>query len=335
MFPMARAEELTLQEIYQRNLEASGGREKLSGIQNFSFETGSTRSVVSASGNLKIITGKEPVITEIILVKGNEVRKNSLSGLSEVGDPQKSVFQTLGKFYAGIFSLLRFENELEYEGMKSYGLEKYHQLSTAKPGPVRVDFFLRPDDFRVKRLVFHGLTPEGDKYELSYDYPTFEEIEGLKVPLTWFVSQVGARGELIEVSAIKINRPLPEDFFDSLEVNIGKVEVSPGLLRGNVLDVSSSRFGLTITTNFTQEDIKKAGLETGDRLSFAMSGTEYELAFYLSARELPPMSQLAGGAKVMTGAPRSATYVIQFFGVAKSEMTQHLEPLMPIEIRKK
>lgn len=332
----AIAQEPGLKEILQKNIDASGGREKLALVQNFSFVTGDTKVVASASGDLKLITGKEPVVTEIILVKGERIRKNSFTKVTNVDEPQRTIHQTLGKLYAGLFSLLKFEGELKNEGVKSYGLERLYHLTSATPGGVRVDFYLRTDDFRLKRLVFHGSTAEGDRLEISYDFSPFENVEGLTIPPSWFVSQVGTRGDLIELSEAKINLALPEGFFGDLEVNIGKVEVSVGHLRGNVLDTSSSRFGLTITTNFTPSDIETAGLRTGDKLSFLAGGEEHELVFYASARDFPPRDELAKGARLMTFPARGGqTYVIQFFGGDWSQLASQLKPLAPIEIRKK
>jgi len=330
------AQELSPKEIIQRNIDASGGREKLSQVQNFSFITGNTKAVASASGDLKLITGKEPVITEVILVKGGRVRKNSFQKVTDVDEPQKTIHLTLGKLYAGLFSLLKFEGELKSEGVKSYGPERLYHLTLAKPGAVRVDFYLRTDDFRLKRLVFQGSTAEGERLEINYDFPPFEDIEELTIPPSWFVSQVGTRGNLLEISAVKKNIPLPEGFFETLEVNMGKVEVSAGHLRGNVLDTSSSRFSLTITTNFTSKDIETAGLRTGDQLSFVAGGEEHELVFYSSARELPSRGELARGARLMTILPWGGeTYVIQFFGGDWSQMAAKLSPLAPVEIKKK
>ncbi|MBM3285354.1 MAG: hypothetical protein FJY81_05725 [Candidatus Aminicenantes bacterium] len=336
LFAGAGGAELPLKDILQKNLEASGGAERLEQVENFAFKTGDRRSVVSAAGDLKLITGKDPVVTEIILVKGSDVRRNSFDGITELGDPQKAAYQTLGLLYAGLFSLKKFEGRLRLEGMKTYGPERLYHLTTAKPGAVRADFFLRADDFTLKRLVFQGVTPDGDKYEVNYDFAPFEEIEGLMIPPSWFISQVGTRGNLVELSEARTNQPLAGDFFDSLEINIGTTEVSPGLLKGNILDTSATRFGLTITTNWRKEDVEKAGLRTGDRLAFLAGGSEFELVFYASARELPPQNELAGGARLMTFPPRGGdTYVIQFVGTDTAEIATKLEPLAPAEIKKK
>lgn len=329
-------QELSLKEIFQKNLDASGGREKLGQVQNVSLTTGNTRVVASASGELKLMTGKAPVVTEVILVKGDSVRRNSFQRKSDVGEPEKTVYQTLGKLYAGLFSLLKFEDQLKHEGVKSFGPERLYHLTMAQPGPVRVDFYLRTDDFKLKRLVFHGLDSEGDSYEVNYDFAPFEDFEGLPIPPSWFVSRVGARGNLIEASEVRTNVPLPDDFFENLEINIGSVEVGEGRLRGNVLDASASRFGLSMTTNFTPKDVEAAGLRTGDKLSFRANEEEVEVVFYASARELPPRNELAGGARLMTLPGRGGeTYVIQFFGGDWSEFASKLAPLTPIELKKK
>lgn len=328
--------ELSLKDIIQKNLGASGGTAKLEQIQNFSFRMGSTRSVVSASGELKLITGKDPVVTEIILLKGDRVQKNSFNVITEVDNPQKTIYQTLARLYAGLFSLKKFEDQLKLEGVKTYGPEKLYDLTMAKPGALKVDFFLSAEDFCLKRLVFGGLTPEGDKYEVNYDFAPFEEIEGLKIPASWFTSQVGARGNLAEIAEVRINQPLAEDFFARLEINIGTIEAAVGVLKGNVLDTISSPYGLTITTNWTRKDIEKAGLQTGDKLAFLVDGVESELVFYASARELPPQNELAQGARLMTIPPRGGdTYIIQILAIDSTEIAARLKPLAPIEIRRK
>jgi hypothetical protein len=336
LFPGASDVKLSLKEIIQKNLEASGGTERLGQIQNFSFRTGGTRSFVSARGELKLVSGEEPVVTEIILVKEDGVRKNSYNTVTEITDPQKTVYQTLARLYAGLFSLSKFEDQLKLEGVKTYGPEKLYYLTTTKAGALKIGFFLGAEDFCLRRLVFQGLTPGGDKYEVNYDFAPFEEVEGLRIPLSWFSSQVGTRGNLVEVTGIRINQPLAKDFFARLEVNIGTTEAAAGVLKGNVLDSSSSPYGLIITTNWVRKDIEKAELRTGDRLALLVNGIESDLIFYASAKEMPNQNELARGARLMTTPPRGGeTYVIRFLGVDSSEIASKLKRLMPIEIKKK
>jgi hypothetical protein len=333
--PSSAGEDLSLKAIVQKNIEASGGRDKLGQVQNLSFRTGDTKFVVAASEGLKLSTGKDPVVTDVILVKDGRVQRNSYNTLTDIADPEKGVYLTLARLYAGLFSLLKFEEELKLEGLKSFGPEKLYHL-TAKSGAITVDFFLRPDDFCLKRLVFRGATSDGDTYEVNTDFGPFEAVEDVKIPFSWFNSQVGTRGSLAEVSEVKLNQPLPGDFFSELKVNVGATEAGPGQLKGNVLDLNSSTYGLTVTTNWRKNDIEKAGLRTGDKLLFLAQGVESELTFYATPGEVPNRSELAQGARLMMPMPRGGdTYVIQFIAVDTAPIASKLKPLTPIEIRKK
>jgi len=334
--PASAGEDLSLKAMLQKNIEAVGGSEKLSQVQNLSFKTGNTRFVVAAGGELKLSTGKDPVVTEVILVKDGRVQRNSYNTATEISGPEKTVYLTLARLYAGLFSLWKFDGQLELEGLAAFGPEKLYHLTLAKPGAVKVDFFLRPDDFRLKRLVFQGKTSDGDIYEVNTDFGPFEAVEGFNMPLSWFSSQVGTRGNLAEVTEVKLNQPLSGDFFSELKVNVGTTEAGPGQLKGNVLDFNSSPYGLSVSTNWRKNDIEKAGLRTGDKLSFMLEGVESEVAFYATPGEIPNQNELAQGARLMMPMPRGGdTYVIQFIAVDTAQIASKLKPLMPIEIRKK
>ena len=327
--------DLTLKDLMEKNIQAVGGREKLSLIRNISFKTGGTRYTAAPTGELKMTTGKEPVITEATLVQGDSVRRNSFQAVSELSGIPKAVNLVLAKLYAGVFTLKKFEKELTFHGLKSYGPEKFYLL-TAKSDPLSVDFFLRADDFCLKRLVFRGATPEGDKYEVNYDFGPFEDAEGLKIPLTWFSSQVGTRGTLAEVSEVKINQLLDPDFFAKLEVNIGTAEAGPGRLKGNVLDFGGSPAGFSITTNWTRSDVEKAAFRSGDKLAFGGEGFAEELVFYASPTELPSQEILAKGARFLAPSPRGGEiYIIQFIAVDAAQLASKLKVLAAIEITKK
>ncbi|MGB7294847.1 MAG: hypothetical protein WBC70_04590 [Candidatus Aminicenantales bacterium] len=116
--PSSAGEDLSLKAMVQKNFEASGGREKLSQLQNLSFRTGNTRFVVSAKGDLKLSTGKDPVVTEVILAQDGRVRRNSYNTITDIPDPEKTVYLTLARLYAGLFSLVKFEGDLKLEGLK-------------------------------------------------------------------------------------------------------------------------------------------------------------------------------------------------------------------------
>ena len=326
---------LSLKDIFEKNILASGGREKLAAVKSLSFRTGGTRSIVSAAGELKVVSGRGAVATEVILVRDGKVQRNSFGTVTEVTGPQQVIQQTLAGLYAGVFSLLKFEGRLESAGLKTYGPAKLYDL-TMKAGPLRADFFVNADDFFLKRLLFQGRTPEGDTYEVNYDFAPFEEQQGFFLPLSWFSSQVGTRGNLAELTEVEFNPPLDESFFKSLEVNIGTTEAAPGVLKGNVLDFNSSPFGLTITTNWTRKDIEQAGFRTTEKLTFLIEGTEAELDFYAAPNEIPGPDVLSKGARFLAPAPRGgATFAIQLVAVDTASLAAKLKPLVPISVKKK
>ena len=334
---MAAAQDsLSLKDILRKNIEASGGKAKLAQVKSLSFRTGTTRNVVSPAGELKIISGRDPAVTEAVLVAGGKVVRNSYGVLSEVTGPQATVHQTMAKLYSGLFSLARFEGRLELAGVKSFGPEKFYHLTPKAPaGPVAVHFYIRADDFLLKRLVFVGTTPEGDKYEVNYDFAPFEEVEGLTLPLSWFVSQVGTRGNLTEMSEVKTNVALDKGYFAKAETNIGRTEVSPGQLKGNVLDWNASPFGLTIVTNWTRKDIDAAGLRTGDKLILLVDEDQYEIAFFSQSSELPPRNELAKIARLLAPMPRGGeTFAIQVIGGEGEPIAAKLTPLTAISVKK-
>jgi hypothetical protein len=326
---------LPLKEVLRKNLEASGGKARLSQVKSLSFKTGGTRNVASSAGELKILTGKDPAITEVILVSGDKVRRNSLNATSEITGFQKTVYQTLARLYAGCFSLARFEGQLKLEGLQSFGPAKLYHLTPKVQDPAAgVHLYLNSDDFCLKRIVFQGKTPEGDKLEINYDFAPFEENEGLRLPLTWFASQVGTRGNMTEVTEIKTNLPLEKGYFAKLEINAGKTEAAPGQLKGNVLDINASPFGLAIATNWTKADVEKAGFKTGDKLVLLVDEDEYELAFYAQPNEMPPPNELAKGTRLLAPASRGGdSYSVLMIG-GEAGLTAKLKVLAPISVKK-
>jgi hypothetical protein len=326
---------LSLKDILEKNLQASGGREKIAQVQNVAFKIEPARYVSASTGQLKILSGKDPVITDVILVTKDKVQRNSFNNITELTGIQKAVYETMAKLYAGLFSLQQFAGQLKFEGLKSFGPEKFYQLST-KGDPLKVDFFLRADDFLLKRIVFRGVTPEGEKYEVNYDFAPFEQAEGCLIPLSWFSSQVGTRGNLSELTDVKVNQSLESGFFAKLEVNIGTVTAAPGSLKGNMLDFNTPPNMLSIVTNWTKKDMEQAGLKTNDLLTLTVEGVESELVFYAAANELPPQNVLSQGARILAPAQRGGeTFVIQFIASDITQIAPKLKVLGPIEVKKK
>lgn len=323
---------LSLKEIIEKNLKASGGREKLNQTQNISFQTGESTYYVDSKGRMKISIGKEPVITEVFVVGHDNMQRNCFNKITEIKGLEKARYEALAKLYSGLFTLLRFEGELSYQGLKTFGpLKLYH--FTTKVRDLKVDFYLNQDEYTLKRLVFESHTTEGDKYEVNYDFGPFEERDGVKLPGSWFTSQVGTRGTLSELRDLKMNLPLDKDFLSRLDVNVGQVEIAQGSLRGNIVEFSSrGKDQLMISTNWTSDCIERAGFKALDRLILLVEATEIELTIHTA---ILPREALVPGAKIMSPSPQGENYLIYLLSPEIAQILEQLKPLLPIQIRKK
>ena len=326
----------SLKDILAGNLASAGGRAVLDRVRNLSFEAGGDRYVVSRNGELKILRGREPVVTEVVLATLGGARRNVYGTVGEVTGPEKAVYEVLAGLYAGLFSLEKFEERLALKGLETFGPEKlYHLACSSAIGGCDVDFFVRPQDFRLKRLVVRGSTPEGDVFEMNTDFPPFEEAEGLSMPMSWFQSQVGTRGMLVEVTDVKTNLPLEKGYFSELEVNMGTTEARPGFLAGNVLEVRRSRGGTMIVTNWTQKDVELAGFKTGEELKLTLGDEGREAAatavFYAEPESVPAPGEAGGRPCLIAPGPRGGpTCVIRPGGPEGSRLAGSAQPLTPL-----
>ena len=102
----------SLKDILRKNLEASGGKAKLAQVKTLSFRTGGTQNVVSSAGELKVLSGKAPSSPRPSWSPAARSSGTRSAFMSEVTGPQATVYQTMAKLYAGLFSLVKFEGQL-------------------------------------------------------------------------------------------------------------------------------------------------------------------------------------------------------------------------------
>jgi len=330
--PSFSQSEATVTELVTKNIQAAGGAEKLASLKNFSFKAGPRTFYLSSAGQMKILTEmKKPIVTEVILVDNDKVQRNCYNNISEFVGLQKATYQTLAKLRSGLFTLARLKDDLEYGGLKAFGPKKHHLLKT-KVDELEVEFYLDSEEYRIERIVFKGYTPGGDKFEINHDYGVYQEIEGFYIPSSWFGSQVGTRGELIEVSDVTFNQTLAEDFFSTLEVNVGEVKIEAGGLSGSVVEVVFRRGLLMIGTNWTSQCLQKAGFKTNDKLILSAGGQEIDIEFFESQ---PPRNDLGPGAKIMIPNRSDENYLVYLWSEEFKDLTETLSPLSPIQVKKK
>ena len=322
--------DLSIKDIVERNIQAAGGKEALSKIKNYSFTHDLKTYYMETSGLMKLTDGKEPVITEVILVEEEKVKRNCFNKLSELAGFEKATYQCLTQLRCGLFTLLNFKNQLELKGLQNFGPKKLYMLTT-NVGELNVEFYLDSDEFTLKRLVLKGFDASRGKYEVNHDFGPYQEINGIKIPSSWYSSQVGTRGREYGISDVKINSPLDEDFFSSIEVNVGEVKIAEGALSGNIIESSFRRNMLQISSNWTDECIKGAGFKAEDKLILQIGDKEIEIDFY---EAFPPRETIGPGSKFLVPSQGSENYIIYLISPEYKQLLEEIEPLLPIRVKK-
>jgi hypothetical protein len=323
---------LTVNEIVEKNIQAAGGKKNLAKVKNYSFKNGLTTYFMSTKGMMKQTEGKEPIITEVILVGNSKVKRNRFNNVTEFTGLEKSTFQCLAQLRGGLFTLATFKDKLKFKGLKNFGPKKYYMLTTHMDG-LEIEFYLDSDEFTLRRMVLNGFDPVQGKYEVNHDFGPYQDIEGVKIPSSWFNSQIGTtRGSSFLISDVKINQALGKNFFNKLDVNVGKVKIQKGALSGNVIEFRFRRDRLQIATNWINEFIKKAGFQAGDKLILQIGGMDLEIDFYASQ---PPRGTIKPGAKYMIPNFRGENYFIILGKEENEQLSEKLESLLPIRIKRK
>ncbi len=321
---------LSVKDIVRKNIQAAGGAEALSKVKNYYFKHDLRTYYMATSGLMKLTDGKESVITEVILVEEDKVKRNSFNKITELAGFMKSTYQCLAQLRGGLFTLANFEDQLEFKGLKSFGPKKHYMLTT-DIGELKVEFYLDSDEFTLRRLVFKGFDQSQGKYEVNHDFGPYQEINGIKIPSSWFSSQVGSRGSNYGISDVTINPPLDEDFFSSIDVNVGEVKVAEGALSGNIIESSFRRNMLQMSTNWTDECIKGAGFKAKDKLILQMGDKEIEIDFYES---FPLTETIGPGSKFLVPNQSSENYIIYFISPEYKQLLEEIVPLLPIQVKK-
>jgi len=322
----------TVKEIVEKNIQAVGSMEKISKIKNFSFKDNGTVYYLSPESQMKMTSGKAPVITEVILVDQASAKRNCFNKISDFGPFIEQTFQIRARLYSGLFTLVNFKDDLKYQGKRRFGPKVYHLLSTQSKD-LEIEFYVDTEDSLLKRIVFRGHNPDFGKYEINHDIGPFQEVEGLKIPSSWFGSQVGTRGSTHQVSDVKWNLELDKDFFTSSEVNVGKTDFSEGILKGNIVDFEVGRGNrIMISTNWTDDCIRRAGFESEDKLILLLGELQLEVDFYASQ---PPRSAYGESSILMLPSRGDENFVIYFLTSGYQDLAEKLEPLMAIQIKKK
>ncbi len=319
-------------DIIAQNIAAAGGGDRLAQVRSFAFSYGPTSYFMSEEGPMKMTVGKPPVITEAILVNQEGVRRNCFNNVSHLEGDDAAMYRVLAKLRSGLFTLRGFEGELAYQELKRFGPQQMHRLTTSE-GDLQVELFVAADTQQLKRLVMKGFDEaQGGNYEVNHDFGPYQEVDGLRLPSSWFSSRVGTRGSEFEIQDVRLNPDLEPGFFTSLDVNVGEVEINPGELKGNLVEFAFQRGRLQLGTNWTNRCIEGAGFKSQDTLVLSVQDREVEVQFFDTQ---PPREAMGSGAHIMMPNFSSENYNIYLTSEEYRDLAETLEPLMPIRLTKK
>jgi len=324
-------------DIVKRNVAAAGGEARLASIRNLSFTAGENAFYITPAGTMKIVVqGLPPAVIEVVLVDRGLIRRNRLNEMIETPDIEKARFALYAKLFGGCFTIRNFAADLRFEGTRRFGPETFYRLSAAVP-PMTVEFDLDTAECLLRQVALRGTNPDGSRYEEFFDMGRYQDIQGVKMPSSWFRSLVGGRGNLSEISGVFFDVPLDKDFFATTAVNAGEVNVSAGVLEGNILALLDQRGSFVLVTNWTPGQAEKAGLTSGAGLVLRIEDLDREAVFYARSNEAESANAYQQGARIMTFDPqRGGTFWILFFAPSAEEaaaVKAKVKGLSPVSVR--
>lgn len=323
--------QIEVPELVKRNIATAGRAERFRDVDTFSFRVRQKTYFVSRDGKMKIISGEDPIITEVILVDPNGARRNCYNQTTEFPGFLQATYRTLAQLQGGLFTLVNFSERVSYGGEKTYGPAVYHLL-TAHEGELGIDFFLEKTSLILKRLVLSGFQSERGHYRVSYDFGPLRETDGLNLPESWFSSQVGGRGILHKIDRVIFNPELADDFFEDMTINAGQVEIGDGVLDGHVLQFNANQpRRVFLSTNWTRENMLNAGFQDRDQLILEIADREIEVTFYA---EPAPGDAVRPGARIVVPNRRDENFLIRILGNEDKDLIERLQRLLPIRLRR-
>jgi hypothetical protein len=334
---------LTLADLIAKNIEAAGGKTKIDRIKYITFTVPHTRLkeaetiyYAASTGVLKVVGNIKNLIPRTIIVTQDGIKIADFSRSLELNDLEKVKLECFAKIFAGAFTLGKFEKGLTLKGLKRYGPEKFY-LIKGTFGNHTVSFYINADDYLLKRVLFEGFDDIQGTYKSTSAFGNYIDIQGVKMPSTWFESYLGTAYSNInkeqKIMDIKINQEPAKGFFNRLDVNFGEVSAGKGSLKGNIIDSQTGSTVVIMTVNWTDEIVKQTGFKSGDRLLVQFAGEKYE-AVYIPDFYSLSNEDLAKDVIYVVKAPGYPYWWIFFRGVKYKPVAKNFKLLLPVSVLK-
>lgn len=326
-------------DVVKRNLAAAGGEARLAAVRSLSFKAGSINYTATPAGTMKaVVEGLPPAVLEAVLVAPGRVVRRRPGGEAEVGELERARLTLYARLFGGGFTLRGFADGLRYDGLRRFGPESFHRVRAEIP-PATVEFDLDTAEGLIRQVALRALNPDGSRYEEFFDFGPYQDVQGLRLPGSWFRSTVGGRGSLSEFSDFAFDAPLPPDFFERADINIGEAKVEAGRLEGRTLALLDQGRMHAVVTNWTPGQAAAAGLVSGDPLALIIEGLEYDAVFYASSAEAGAAGAFKPGTRILSYDPEQGeTLWAAFLGPSPEDaaaIKKAVKGLSPVAVRKR
>jgi hypothetical protein len=336
------AEEMTAEQIIQKNISAVGGKEKIDGIKTASIQFNypgrySTTVYTQGKNLVKMVDGISPIVESVIIIKNGEFSNKSYRIERILSSREKCFCLAMQKLVSGAFSLTNFNNDLEYKGIKKLGPEKHFIFETILGGcPVQLS--LDTETYLLKRMIIEDIVVSD--YKATYDFLPSAENLGLMIPEGWYQCDLGtgasAEGTRWQLNNYVVNPQIENSFFSDMELNMGMAYADIGNIMGNLTasTFNDQRGYGFFGTNVIREDLDKAGLKVEDKFILRIDGKEYE-GFILASTDDISSSTAVPGNIIFANLSGSAYYGFIIFGEQFKPLFTNFQPLKEFLIVKK
>lgn len=140
-------------EIISHSVNKLVGKDQFNRIGNLTFKTSSRdyRTVEKVyfaddQQNFKMTVGYGPYIERVTVFRSGKINDKNFLSEQELTNYEKTELTCFAKLISGIFTLVKFKNELDFTGKKKYGFKEYY-IFKSRLYNHEVSFYLESDTF--------------------------------------------------------------------------------------------------------------------------------------------------------------------------------------------
>lgn len=343
------SQNVSLEIILKKNIEASGGLEFIKKISSVSYELIGTQSpgskprkyLIGVKDKIKVLEGTPPLIDKAIVLNDNRILIDSADGSITPDNINKMELYCFSRLINGNFSLYNFSGILEKIGLKKTGDFESYVLRT-KYNSSDILFYLDSTTFLLTQMIIEQQSGSSMSFKTIYDFYPKGDVNGYMIPTGFYKSEIGNEnslnygyGDEYLFRNFKQNEKFADDEFDKALLNFGEVSFSDKKVNGNVIAASYNgqvKRGV-FYTNIKADVLEKAGIKEKDILNFEIGDKKFQSVYIKSQINITPELSQPGKVIVSTSA-RTPFHIVLFYGDDFKDMVANTSLLTKINIFK-